>query len=522
MGVRCRIIVLAIVQVALLTAAGAAGQPVGAGASDGAGHAWVTIHWEGDDGATLAHLAPRSVDGAARPSPDGRLARAGKLSRKPSGLAASGDLVFVLMGPGPSGAREVGAVHAHAVGLRDLWRYEPEGRVEVLPSIGPGVAVLGFAAFARTPYALVSGDDSVGLLRLDGLSWEAVSPAPPVRAGGPLRLAADGGGVVVIERAADEVLLHRHVPDGWVTDRVPGEGLAEDLRIVGLWRGELVMVSSGAGSGDGGVSSVVTAGKDGVRWLGVAPFPSEAAVGVVGSSGRLVAVWNAPRPADEDGALAGGSGFVQHVVEFSLVTGTVLFDGVASTAAPISVDDVRMLAGMLIAMTALVLIAVMRPGPEPAEPVLPPMTAFAPAGRRMLATAIDLLPAWFLASRGLGLSMIETLGPIALPITGSMSVLPPLVILALAASHAAVSEMVFGRSLGKAMTGLFVARVDASPGPMAPGQFRPPTPGGAVLRNAVKWFLFPAATLALGDRSGRHRGDLMARTAVLTGIAETS
>lgn len=506
------------VVIVLLTAmaAGAIGQPAGAGAPDGAGHAWVALHWEGEEGATLAHLAPRAGDGAARPAVDGRLARAGKLSRKPAELAASGDRVFVLMAPGTNGAREVGAIHARPAGLRDLWRYEPEGRVEVLPSIGPGVAMLGFAAFGRTPYALVSGDDSVDLLRLDGLSWEAISPSPPVRAGGSLRLAADSRGVAVIERTADEVFLHRPGSDGWVTSRVPAEELGEDLRIVGLWRGELVMISSSAG----GEATVVTASVDGVRRLGSAPFPPEAALAVVGVSGRLVAVWNAPRPADEAVSPAVRSDFMQQVVEFSLVTGGVLSAGVASTASPISVEDVRMLAGMLIAMTALVLIAVMRPGPEPAEPVLPPMTALAPAGRRMLATVIDLLPAWFLASRALGLSMIEALGPVALPITGSMSVLPPVLILAMAASHSAVSEMVFGRSLGKAMTGLFVARVDSVPGPMAPGQFRPPTPGGAVLRNAVKWFLFPAATLALGDRSGRHRGDLMARTAVLTGIAE--
>ena len=74
---------------------------------------------------------------------------------------------------------------------------------------------------------------------------------------------------------------------------------------------------------------------------------------------------------------------------------------------------------------------------------------------------------------------------------------------------------VFGRSIGKMLNGLIVARVDKSAAGLPAGQFKPPAPMRALARNIIKWFVPPVSMLVLSDPSGRHRGDHLARCAVL-------
>ena len=175
-----------------------------------------------------------------------------------------------------------------------------------------------------------------------------------------------------------------------------------------------------------------------------------------------------------------------------------------------------MLAFSLMLMMAVVLLVVLRPSGVAGVVVLPPGLAIAGPGRRLVATAIDGFIGLVVISRALDMSVVEVLGPIALPATGSIDVGPLAMAIMVNIAHCSVSEAFFGRSIGKTMMGLIVARVDAASGGLPAGQFRPPSIGRSFARNMIKWVLPPVAMLALSDPGGRHRGDLIARSAVLS------
>ncbi|MEO0631383.1 MAG: hypothetical protein AAFY46_11780, partial [Planctomycetota bacterium] len=258
--------------------------------------------------------------------------------------------------------------------------------------------------------------------------------------------------------------------------------------------------------------------------LGRAPAGAWSSAAILADPGRLILVSTGEEATEDAPTALPSPGLKQRVVtvaEFSLVSGITLALGEATASSPVSRGEVQSLALLLVAAMIVVLVVVVRPSPASAEPVLPPGTAIAPSGRRLVASLTDLVPSLFVTSVLLDITLLETLGPIALPVTGSVDIMPLLMTLGITSMHCAAGEMLTGRSLGKMLTGTFVARVDPLPGATPePGRFRPPTPGGAILRNLMKWFLFPATAIVLSDPSGRHRGDLIAKSAVLAPAVE--
>ncbi|MEL6797600.1 MAG: RDD family protein, partial [Planctomycetota bacterium] len=410
-------------------------------------------------------------------------------------------------------------------GLRDLWGADPARRLEVLPAIE--ASVVAASTDGETPAVLVrrsvGEDQALGVLRLDGGGWVSV--------GGTLRTDPDArlglqwwsGGFHAVQFDGDGVTWHTLDGEDWVSDVVPAEtgGDPSSWRLVGGWRGEFVVIDE---AGESGARAIVVS-RDGQNVLADLPDGEWSSTAILADPGRLVLVATGQEATEDASAALPSPGLKRRsvtVAEISLVTGSLLAMGEATASSPVSRGEFQSLALLLVGAMIIVLVVVVRPSPTAAEPVLPPGTAIAPPGRRLVASIADLLPSIFVTGIMLDITVLETLGPIALPVTGSVDIVPLLVVLALSAAHSAGGEMLTGRSLGKALTGIFVARVDPMPGASPePGRFRPPTPGGAVLRNVLKWFLFPATAIVLSDPSGRHRGDLFARSAVLLPIPPT-
>ena len=513
----------------------ALGQIMAVGAADGPGHAWASFPAplegaEGDGasavypGVTQVHAPPRVAAGPAEAAPAGRLARAVRIAERPEWLAASGSRLYCVMPADEGGVRSVGALRAEPRGYQDLWAYLPGGRLRVLPALEGAGDVLGAAAIGDRLYVLGSGGAGLVLRWTEGSSWaSSASLLDPQGHSPSLHLTTDDTGLAAVEVAGDGIWLHRWDAERglWSASRLrsgPSASFAS-ARLVGVWRGEAVFAERVS---DGWAISTVSPG--GVSAIAKIEAPVDAGLAVVERTGRVLAVWDSERETDDVGsglATPGVSARVQRVAEVSLVTGLTIFDGLATTTAPISRSEFRRLALLLFVLMIVVLMVALRPVSAGGVVTLPPGTALASSGRRVLATVIDFVPSVMVTSLVLGVPPVEVLGPLTLPLTGSLAVTPLLVALSLSVLHCTVGEAVFGRSVGKAMAGLFVARVDQGVGSgLEPGRFSPPTPGGALVRNLIKWFVAPAAALALSDPSGRHRGDLAAGVAVLMPVVD--
>lgn len=473
----------------------------------------------------LLHLPPRVPVAGASPAPDLRVARIARLSQAPEFLVPVGSRVYAIMPADESGVHRVGRSRVYPRGLRDLWGADPARRLEVLPAIE--ASVVAASTDGDTPAVLVrrsaDEDQTLGLLRFNGGGWVAHGGALRVDPDARFGLQWWGGRFHAVQLAGQGVTWHTLDGDAWVSHAVITESIPDpsSWRLVGSWRGEFVVL---ADDGEAGLSAIAVS-QDRQRTLASLPDGEWSAMAILADPGRLVLVATS-QEATEDASTALPSPGLRRrsvtVAEISLVTGALLAIGEATASSPVSRGEFQSLALLLVGAMIIVLVVVVRPSPTAAEPVLPPGTAIAPPGRRLVASIADLLPSIFVTSIMLDITVLETLGPIALPVTGSVDIVPLLVVLALSAAHSAGGEMLTGRSLGKALTGIFVARVDPMPGTSPePGRFRPPTPGGAVLRNILKWFLFPATAIVLSDPSGRHRGDLFARSAVLLPVPPT-
>jgi membrane protein YqaA with SNARE-associated domain len=84
-----------------------------------------------------------------------------------------------------------------------------------------------------------------------------------------------------------------------------------------------------------------------------------------------------------------------------------------------------------------------------------------------------------------------------------------------------LTEWLFGRTPGKLITDCeVVAIVSGAETTQNKGDVARPSLASCLIRNCVKWFLSPVAMLALFDDSGRHRGDQIARAAVVVEIRD--
>lgn len=481
----------------------------------------------------LAHVAPRSADAGGVGASDGVLYPAVRLEKMATGIAACDDRVYLFFEPSAGrdpGALEVLSVRALSTPIAGMYAYEPRGRLDAhrsLPRLGGFVGAVGTA---DGPVAVVRGeaeDGSAGLIvsvLRDGEWKRTQSP--------------DVGGAFGID-LRERVMVASVGGRAWVIGRTDGDGW-------GAW------IGVGLGAEDG--SGKVAPGSWSFRSLASAPFDVGAArfAGLgsfvvatsrrdsalelwseVGSAwvklgehagvnerygltgledvGRAVVVWEDEARDDDPEAIgpkAGPQGV--KVWEVSAGTGLVLHDGEAARRGPLSTQDFRALVVLLIGATTAVLLFVVRVGEDSGVLTLPPGVSLAASGRRVAASAVDVVIAltgvWVVT----GATPPEAMDVLKLT-PGGMGVMGLVDVVVFGFVGGTVCEGFFGRTIGKVVAGCEVLPVVGRESVDRRGLGL----GRAAIRNAVKWALPPAALLGLFEPGGRHRGDVAGRTVVV-------
>jgi len=497
---------LALALLALATSVtGSYGQPDEARRTDpsatGAAHAWLVLPSKDDGASALIHVPPRrsSDGGRFRASEPGTLRVARHLAATPVGVGAWGDEVFLLMPASAERAGRVLSLRAHPSPVGDYWSFEPRARlapVGVLPVGSAGVSIIGTG---DGPVVLLHDAESNRLVRHEGGSWVDLE-APIEPSGGVLVSDPDGDLVLMTVTADSRLSLRILKPSGWERPRDIGAappGFLDDVVVATRSGNRLVVARRRAGaiellSIDGGESELVSR-IDGVDERSASVFAGD-------RSPAFIAAWSDPkvRPG------------VVELVEVSTATGQELYRGRATNTLPVSATQFRILAAALVALMAIVLLVILRPGAN--RPItLPEGYSLAEPGRRLVATAIDLLVAAFIVSLIFRLPLLEVITLTSMIRPGADWIAAPSV-LAIGFGLGVLGEAAIGRSLGKAATGCLVVRASgARPGggPLRAGFAR------SILRNAVKWGLPPVAALALIDPTARHRGDTLSGLAVV-------
>lgn len=91
-----------------------------------------------------------------------------------------------------------------------------------------------------------------------------------------------------------------------------------------------------------------------------------------------------------------------------------------------------------------------------------------------------------------------------------------LLAMGLAFAHTTVAEILFSRSIGKALLGCMVVSLPKSPDATKPHEgIERVAFGAAILRNGIKWGMPPVVALTFLEPSRRHRAEILTRTAVV-------
>ncbi len=279
--------------------------------------------------------------------------------------------------------------------------------------------------------------------------------------------------------------------------------------------------------------------------VGGVPTPAKHRIVPMDGSGRLAVIW-----ADEPPGGGGGGGARREthrgrrafqIREVSVSTGAILYEGPLRADSWLSLREYQLLALLLVLVMGSVVVFVLRSDPA-RPPALPAGVVMAEPGRRLAATLLDYVPAALVVESLWSLPS----GTLLLPsrVFGDQFELVAFVAaLLLAAAHATLGEWMFGRSLGKLLTGCAVAGVlragredelaagppsaEESGGPVGlsePSSTRAvtlarPALWQCLLRNLMKWPLPILGIFILIDPGRRHPGDLLARTLVLLPLA---
>lgn len=500
---------------------------VGAGGVVEVSHAWVVLARptpvvSGDEEAAegsgaprgvLAHLPPRAVPGedGVEPGADaGTARRARDLTRMPEAVAATGDrVVMVFASEGEGRPRRVLGLRAMATALPDIWAFDPAERLDAYRPLEAAGELRGVGFVDDRLVALVDGT----LWALDGAGLNAAWAETGVMVPEGARLYSDGGSATIVWETGDGVRAASvEMGDGGLTLASAlslSAGSVDGLPDL-MAGGDLVWART-----EGGRLSVWAwrPGAGGARALGSYDAPGEDLVAApAGERGTRLAVVGRRVVGGEEGPV----GF--DLLELSLVSGEVLHEGPVQRALPVSAQEFRILASVLLALTAATLLIAIRPAADPGVCVLPEGWSLASPSTRAAAWSLDLLLVWWGVGWALGRGPLDFLGVEMLlnPEAGWLSV--PLV-LATGAILSTACEAVFGRTPGKALFGCRVVRC-VEGGDQTAG-VRPPSVGRLFLRNLVKWMLPPLPALAVIDGSGgRHRGDGLAHAAVVTRMGE--
>jgi hypothetical protein len=468
------------------------------------------------------HLPPRRLtrlaDGKAHGSHDGSLRPAGIIRTIPEAVAAAGDELWIVGSPSPGppdtdAPRPVLSQRAVSTGVADLWRSQPEGRAEIHAMLPPARRVLGLAATPAGPVALLlvsskpNAQPSLALRRLADEQWLPLDlplSLPPSSTEVSLLTTPDGFALFqwrspsdieiysatltptgVHTWAATTTRLSASIPDG--AERPALFFADNDLFSVGIEHDRIALRQWG---------------RDRDRLITTrTPHPGLLAVVPAEGLRRVALAW-------KDRATTRNASPI-HILELSLDSGAVFFDGKATPVGPISLADFRLLLVGLFLLSGAVLLFILGPADD-LTLSLPDGYALASTQRRLLAAVIDFLVALLVASRLMGFSIADLLSLEG--VLGGPAFWTFLATLATGGLLGTLSERFFGVTVGKLFTSCQVAE-------QVPGGMQDPSFRASFLRNILKWAVPPIAIFMLTNQNGRHPGDIVARTAVLVRVS---
>lgn len=536
-----------------------AGTPAGTAPES---HAWAVIPVAGLPPFAVVHLPPRGGWGGGVVVGDGRIELPVRLERSPELLAAWDATVYLVFAPEPvrpgQRQRRVLTITATRPTYGDAWQFNTDGRLEAAASIPSDGRLLGFAGSPRGPVALLDDQRWGGLtllvladgawrtLAMPGATGEGPPPAPappPVLVPAP-----DGPALLIRDRESPglwRATFSTPVEQGEVAagepELTPGGPPAPDTRASTTWRWQAMPIGPGgapfpdsavswsrgrlvyvARTAEGQAEVWSVSPESAVRVARLPGVPTSSAVVTLDQSDRLI-VLGVERGGDGQGRPAGSREdlfeYRYNIREVSLNTGRVLFSGPPSASPPLSASQFRVLVLLLLGIVLVILLFVLRPAESSlgGPLVLPPRTSLAEPGRRLVAALLDLAPAVVLASRLTGIPVLEAASVEGMLGRGDAFVL---LVDSLAAAfvHTTVCESLFGRSLGKALTGCEVVRViverSGEGGEIVVRAARPRL-WQAAIRSLVKWGLAPLAFGGVWSPDRRHAGDRITRTVVI-------
>lgn len=542
---------------------GAGGHPI-QGQAD-LSHGWMIVQagtkW------SLIHVPPR-VDTA--PSAQGPLSASGgsvrlvtSFTTPPVAIAAAGDRLYMVLETvdrsGRVSRREVRSVTVARSGLGGLWRFDPEGELYTHPLLPPNGQLLGLAAPGGKLAALI--DDSaeanpigpqIGLL--DGNRWiwsdvpkdiaGVMASAPgrvrlvPLRAGAGLCVATLDGrihlwtAVCTIQRPDRKFTFGQEDDAPILSDNSgpipPAVSWRWSLRTFPMPDSSRIDPANGTLIECGGAPLWIHASPQGTVDLSALSEQSAATLAVLDNvtlpislaelegDGRIVMIWSqveAPPTQPTRKLESSTPRRTYEVREISAATGRILYQGPAKSMGPVSPDDLRILWIVLLVTMAMALFLVLRPDPTDGVINLPEHTFLAEPGRRLVAALADAVIAWWVATGIWGIDLGDSLAPANM--LGGTTLLVAGSALCIGCILGTLGEWRSGRSLGKILAGCEVMSIHPTPAPKIEGPLPRPTLWCAFKRNAIKWFLPPVAMLGIFDHQGRHRADMMARTAVV-------
>ncbi len=502
-------------------------------------HSWFVMPALGGREYVLAHVPPRSMpDGSARPSAQGLYRSVTRLPEVPEALAAWEDSVYAVFAPraeiaGDAKTRTVRTLRAQRFSDSDLWVDQPSGRMDTLPSLPGGGKLTGFAVGFGGPLAMIA-DERRGDLRLLALverAWrnvelpEALVQVQRDRTAGHVELFADSAGVYVLARQRNEWSVWSGTPTEAKSEADPAA-----VTVVVDWK-FIRMSPAGAEAVDPASTMLRVAS----RWYAIANSSAEAieifevspdfarraasvddlgpirAIVPIDGLARLVVV-STSRQASATEAKSTTPSTGAKVVELSLLTGRVFFAGPAQPLDPLGSGEFRFIAVGLILAMGLILVLVLR-ADEPTEVHLPEGFSYAEPTRRAVAAILDFAIVALLVPRLTGNSILELLGPMVWLDGEAFETL--MLVAVLGCLVGTVGETFFGRSPGKLLADCEVISIVPRKEGADKEEILRPSFASSLTRNAIKWFLFPVAALALMDGSGRHRGDQFGRAAVV-------
>ena len=459
-------------------------------------------------GALLIHLPPRQAGTHGGTPGIGRRSRF--FAVQPIGIAAAGRRVFVLAEntPDDEGNQRyiVRSIDARPTPVEGMWHDLPAGRMESLPPLKALADAIGFAATDTGPAVLLRQDGELSLAEFTESEWQtspiskqlANSLGPdPVLLSTPDDLAIVGRVTLIADRARTDAPGAN--PLAWQVHKVkiPAGG-----RPVGIFGSSVIAWVPSVGE-DPAIIAICS--DDGTETIGLPALGGNVLdIGITvipDISGRLSLLTSEREP---------DSQIIKYrLVEVSLSTGSILYTGTMKPVTAVTAAEFKTLAAAMVVMMVVSLMVVLRPVPGENEIIVPEGCALATPGRRFVATILDVAVCAMIVSRFSGVPVGDILtAKVLLAPDQSWITLPALIGVGLV--YSTLSETILSATLGKLIVGCRVARAQSKPGePKGLGFFR------SLLRNSVKWILPPAASLALLEPTGRHRGDLLAGAVVV-------